>query len=137
MRHRDQGGHAPHVRQREEQVLWALKHLFVSHTSLAGRLKLLQRVVENSILWSAGAFVPDVGAMHVINTSQTQMVVWCMGLYKRRPCEGWLEHRKRTWRLACSTIHRVFKERWSAVWLRRVELQWSQGQIQQVGQPPR
>ena len=66
-----------------KSIFFALRHLFVSRASLAGRLRLLHKVVGNSILWSAGAFQLDVGAMHAINTLQTQFVVWCPGL--KRP----------------------------------------------------
>ena len=55
-----------------------------------------------------------------VRHTEQETSLWsaCLGRLAREPVQ-YLEHRKRTWRKARSTIHTVPKERWSAGWLRR------------------
>ena len=47
------------VFQRAKSKFWAMKHLFLAKTPLAGRMQLMQRVLGGTSLWCVGAFVPD------------------------------------------------------------------------------
>ena len=57
---------------------WSLKHLFRAKVPLSGRLKLLHRIVGNTVLWRAAAFQPDRHALQAVNVLQSQMVIWSM-----------------------------------------------------------
>ena len=95
---------------------WAMKGLLKSSTPLGGRLKLMQKVLGNTLLWCAAAFIPD--KQQAVNTLQVQLVVWSVKLSKGRE-EDWVSFRKRTFRAARCAMPRHCPERWSA-WLRRV-----------------
>ena len=84
---------------RAKGKFWANKHLFRAKTGLAGRLKLMQKVLGNAGLWCAGAFVPDKQALHAANVVQAEMVIWSMRLAKP-PHETWKDFRIRCFRSA-------------------------------------
>ena len=98
---------------------WATKHLFKAKVPLAGRLRLMNRVLGNMALWCAAAFQPDKMALQTINVLQSQIVIWMMRLSKREG-EEWLEFRLRTFRASRWAIQRHLGQRWSTQWLRRV-----------------
>ena len=52
---------------RTRNKFWAAKHHFRAKTTLAGRLKLMQKVLAGTALWCAAAFMPDKQALHAIN----------------------------------------------------------------------
>ena len=106
---------------RARDVFWGLKHFFLGKAPLGGKLSLLYKVVLGSFAWCIGAIPPDNAALHAVNSYLYQMVAWCMGL-KRRPGEGWLEHRVRSLRAARNMVHKLKGKRWSTVWLERI---WS------------
>ena len=97
---------------RARDVFWGLKHLFLGKAPLKGKLNLLYKVVLGSFAWCIGAIPPDNAALHAVNSYLYQMVAWCMGL-RRRPGEGWLEHRVRSLRAARNMVHRLVGKRWS------------------------
>ena len=97
---------------------WALKHLFRAKVPLAGRLKLLHRVIGNTVLWCACAFQPDQYALKAVNVLQSQMVIWCMRMGKRDQ-EDWMEFRIRSFRSSRWAIQRFIGTRWSTCWLQR------------------
>ena len=103
---------------RTRNKYWALKHLFRAKTALAGRLRLMQRVLSGTSLWCVGAFLPDKHCLHAINALQLQLVVWSMRL-ARSPSESWVEYRVRCLRCARYAIHQHMQHRWSTLWLRR------------------
>ena len=100
---------------RGKNEFWARKHFFISNACLAGRLRLLHTVVGNSIRWSAGAFQPDVGVMHAINTLQTHFVVWCLTWDWGKT--GWSTGREHGGLPEMPFTRSC--ERWRATWLRR------------------
>ena len=104
---------------RAKAKFWALKHLFKAKVPLAGRLKLLHRILGNTVLWCAAAFQPDQQALQAVNVLQAQMVIWCMRLGKREG-EDWLDYRLRSFRASRWAIQRFIGERWSTCWLQRV-----------------
>ena len=97
---------------------WALKHLFRAKVPLAGRLKLLHRIVGNTVLWCSSAFQPDKQALQAVNVLQSQMVIWSMRMAKRDG-EDWVEFRMRSFRSARWAIQRFIGIRWSTCWLQR------------------
>ena len=97
---------------------WAQKHLFRAKVPLAGRLRLMNRVLGNTALWCASAFHPDKLALQTVNVLQSQLVVWSMRLAKKGD-EDWLEFRLRCFRAARWAIQRHMGARWSTLWLHR------------------
>ena len=97
---------------------WAQKHLFRAKVPLAGRLRLLNRVLGNMALWCAAAFQPDQLALQTVNVLQSQIVIWSMRLSKRGD-EEWLDFRLRSFRAARWAIQRHLGTRWSTQWLQR------------------
>ena len=97
---------------------WSLKHLFRAKTPLAGRLRLMQRVLAGTSLWCVAAFVPDKAALQAINVLQCQLVIWSMRLYKGGH-ESWVEFRMRSYRLARYMIQQHMRVRWGTLWLQR------------------
>ena len=103
---------------RAKAKFWSLKHLFKATTPLAGRLKLLHRIIGNTVLWCAAAFQPDKQALQAVNVLQSQMVIWSMRLGKRAG-EDWLDYRLRSFRASRWAIQRFIGVRWSTCWLQR------------------
>ena len=93
---------------RAKAKYWALK----AKVPLAGRLKLLHKVVGNAVLWCSSAFQPDQHALKAINVLQSQMAIWCMRLSKGNE-EDWVEFRLRSFRAARWAIQRFIGVRWS------------------------
>ena len=103
---------------RTKNKFWANQHLFRAKTSLAGRLRLMQKVLGGTSLWCVSAFIPDRAALKAINILQVQLVVWSMRLAKGQG-ETWLDFRMRCFRLARYSIHRHMGIRWGTLWLQR------------------
>ena len=98
---------------------WAMKHLFRAKVPLAGRLRLMDRVLGNMALWCSSALHPDKMALQTINVLQSRLVIWSMRLSKKAE-EDWLEFRLRCFRFARWAIQRFVGKRWSTQWLQRV-----------------
>ena len=99
--------------------LWAMKHLFRAKVPLAGRLRLMDRVLGNMALWCSSALHPNKMALQTINVLQSQLVIWSMRLSKKAE-EDWLDFRLRCFRSARWAIQRFVGKRWSTQWLQRV-----------------
>ena len=97
---------------------WTLKGMLRSKTNLTGRLRLLHKVLGNTVLWCAGALMPDQSALKAISTLQLQLAVWTMRLSKDTN-EDWVSFRLRTLRAARYALQRTCPERWSTSWLKR------------------
>ena len=97
---------------------WSMKHMFRAKVPLAGRLKLMDKVLGNTALWCASAFQPDQMALQTVNVLQSQLVIWSMRLAKGRG-EDWIDFRIRSFRAARWAIHRFMGMRWSTRWLQR------------------
>ena len=100
--------------QRTKGKFWAAKHLFRAKTSMAGRMKLMQRVLAG--LWCAAAFVPDKGALHAINVLQAQLTIWALRLH-RKDGEKCPEFKIRCYRSARYCISTHVTHRWSTTGL--------------------
>ena len=103
---------------RTKNKFWALKHLFRAKTPLAGRMKLMQKVLMGTSLWCVGAFVPDKQGLLAINTLQAQLTVWAMRLVKPNEMP-WVEFRIKCFRSARYAISTHVTHRWSTLWLQR------------------
>ena len=101
-----------------KSAFWAKKHLFRAKVPLAGRLRLMDRVLGNMALWCASAFIPDKLSLQTVNVLQSQLVIWMMRLGKRGE-EDWIEFRMRSFRAARWAIQRHLGLRWSTLWLQR------------------
>ena len=97
---------------------WSMKHIFRAKVPLHGRLKLMDKVLGNLVLWCAAAFQPDKPALQTVNVLQSQLVIWSMRLAKHSS-EDWLDFRIRCFRSARWAIHRFLGSRWSTEWLKR------------------
>ena len=97
---------------------WSMKHVFRAKVPLQGRLKLMDKVLGNLVLWCAAAFQPDKLALQTVNVLQSQLVIWSMRLAKHSN-EDWLEFRIRCFRSARWAIQRFVGTRWSTAWLKR------------------
>ncbi|CAE7422363.1 unnamed protein product, partial [Symbiodinium sp. CCMP2456] len=103
---------------RARDKFWSCYHLLGSSATLASRLKLLEKVCAGAGLWCVAAFFPDRNSQQFLNSFQLQLVVYMMKL-KRKPDEGWLEHRVRVFRAARLSLWRGGHKRWSTLWLER------------------
>ena len=103
---------------RGQNKFWSLKHLFRCKAPAIARVKLMHRIVTNTVLWCAASFPPDRGSLKAVNTQQTLLVGWLLRLGKRAE-ETWLEFRQRIVRSARALLHRAGLPRWSTCWLQR------------------
>ena len=104
--------------QRAKDKFWSLKHLLRARTPLAGRLRLLDRVVGGMVLWCLASISPDQSGMTLLNGLQLQLVVWAMRVGKRGT-ETWLQFKQRAFRGAKQMVWKCLKRRWSTCWLER------------------
>ena len=104
--------------QRAKGKFWANQHLLCAKNPLAGRLRLMDRVIGGAALWNIAAFFPDPTTMEALNNLQVQFVVWMLRP-RKSSSETWVAFRQRSVRQARQIIHTHLGTRWSTQWLRR------------------
>ncbi|CAE7255020.1 X-element\ORF2 [Symbiodinium sp. CCMP2456] len=103
---------------RGRDKFWGHKHLLRANTPLAGRIRLLDKIVGGAALWCLSAIAPDASSLAIINSLQLQCVMWAMKVGKRAT-EGWLQFKQRAFRGARQVVWNVLGKRWSTIWLER------------------
>ena len=104
--------------QRAKAKFWSISHLLRAKTPIAGRIRLLDRVVGGSALWLVAAFAPEQNALEAINHLLYQFVIWMLRP-RKHATEEWVNFRQRTVRQARALVHRFLTDRWSSSWLSR------------------
>ena len=104
--------------QRAKSKFWSIKHLLLSPAPIAGRLRLLHRVVGAAALWNVCAFPPEPNGLEALNQLLYQFVIWMLK-HRKHGGETWVEFRQRTMRQARQLVWMYLPERWSTVWVRR------------------
>ena len=104
--------------QAAQGKFWSLRHLLLADAHMSGRLRILDRIVGVSILWSSRAFPPKTNALSALNQLMFQMVVWMLKA-KKHGGETWAEFRQKVVRQARQMVLRFLLDRWSLQWARR------------------
>ena len=86
---------------RARDTFWSLKHLLRKKGNMKQRLYMLQTIVGGVALWCLAAIPPDKQALAMLNSVQTQFLVWMMRK-GRQQGEKWLDHHIRVHREARS-----------------------------------
>ncbi|CAE7460161.1 unnamed protein product [Symbiodinium sp. CCMP2592] len=103
---------------RARDTFWSMKNLLLSDAPIHARIRLMHTVVGGCGLWCISAFFPDQSAQHLVNTFQMQLIISMLKI-RRRPDEGWLQFRKRSYRTARAVLWQGQHRRWSSVWCER------------------
>ena len=82
------------------------------------RLHLLERCVTTSTLWQLGSSSLLKAATDFLDAQQRTMVAYILRL-RRAPGEGWLEHFRRSRRVARSTLEENSIQRWGQQYWQR------------------
>ena len=106
------------VLSKAREKFWASKHLLRASTPLKERIRLLDKILSGTALWCLAALAPDAGGLALINSTQYQLVIWCMKLGKRKD-ESWLSFKQRAYRSARQVVWNGLGIRWSSKWLQR------------------
>ena len=63
--------------QRAKGKFWANKHLLCAKNPLAGRMRLMDRVIGGAALWNIAAFFPDPTTMEALNNLKFSLLCGC------------------------------------------------------------
>ena len=126
---------APLMAKARAKLWGGLQHLLRAKTPLAGRVRLMERILGGTVLWPLAALPMDASSLGLINSLQQQLCIWMMRVSKRHD-ETWVQYWERAHRGARAVVHKFSGKRWSTVWLERWwQFRWSSDKNQHVRNP--